>query len=123
MPISWWRQTIILPVEINDNFAGVEFKFKFKLKSKQPCHPLPSSPRRSSSPRILLDYLLESIVGFPTDSEVKQALTDAGVRSTLDLFTMEIDLLSQLTYKVGTEREREFEAPGCFQAQKNWSLP
>ena len=44
-------------------------------------------------------------MGFHPDSEVKQALTDAGVRSIMDLFTMEIDLLSQLTYKVGTERE------------------
>ena len=55
--------------------------------------------------RILLDYLLESIMGFPTDSKVKQALTDAGMQSIVDLFTMEIDLFSQLTYKVGTEWE------------------
>ena len=53
---------------------------------------------QKSADEILLNYLLESIMGFPTDSEVKQALTDAGVRSILDLFTMEIDLLSQLTY-------------------------
>ena len=53
-----------------------------------------------------LDYLLESIMGFPMDSKAKQALTDAGVRSIMDLFTTEIDLFSQLTYKVGTERER-----------------
>ena len=53
----------------------------------------------------VLDHLLESIMGFPTNSEVKQALTNAGVRSIVDLFTMEIDLISQLTYKVGTERE------------------
>ena len=70
---------------------------------------------QKSDDEILLDYLLESIMGFPTDSEVKQALTDAGVWSIVDLFTMEIDLLSQLTYKVGTERE--FAAPGCFQHQ------
>ena len=45
-------------------------------------------------------------MGFFTGYEVKQALTGAGVRSIMDLFTMEIDLVSQLTYKVGTERER-----------------
>ena len=60
---------------------------------------------QKSDDEILLDYLLESIMGFPMDSEVKQALTNAGVRSIVDLFTMEIELLSQLTYKVGTERE------------------
>ena len=27
----------------------------------------------------LLDHLLESIMGFPTDSEAKQALTSAGI--------------------------------------------
>ena len=45
-------------------------------------------------------------MGIPTDSEVKQALTNAGVRSIVDLFTMEIEHFSQLTYKVGTESER-----------------
>ena len=34
---------------------------------------------QKSDEEILLDYLLESIMGFPTDSEAKQALTDAGV--------------------------------------------
>ena len=57
---------------------------------------------QKSDEEILLGYLLESM-GFPSDSEVKQALTDAGVRSIVDLFTMEIDLFSQLSYKVGTE--------------------
>ena len=42
-------------------------------------------------------------MGFPADSKVKQALTDAGVQSIMDLFTMEIDHFSQLTYKVVTE--------------------
>ena len=60
---------------------------------------------QNSDEEILLDYLLESIMGFPMNSEVKQALTVAGVRSIVDLFTMEIDLFIQLTYKVGTERE------------------
>ena len=69
----------------------------------------------------VLNHVLQTIMGFPMDSEVKQALTNAGVRSIVDLFTMEIDLLSQLTYKVGTERE--FAAPGCFQAEKSPSLP
>ena len=44
-------------------------------------------------------------MGFPTDSEAKQALNYAGVRSIDDLFTMEVELFSQLTYKVGTEKE------------------
>ena len=61
---------------------------------------------QKSDEEILLEYLLESIMGFPMDSEVKQALTNAGVRSIMDLFTMEIDLFCQLTYKVGPESER-----------------
>ena len=56
---------------------------------------------QNSDEEILLGYLLESM-GFPTDSKVKQAVTDAGMRSIMDFFTMEIDLFSQLTYKVGT---------------------
>ena len=63
---------------------------------------------QKSDNEILLDYLLESIISVPMDSEVKQALIDAGVQSIVDLFTMEIVLLSQLTYKVGTERERVY---------------
>ena len=85
------------------------------IKSEEIQKPL------KSEEEIMLDFLLVSIMGFPPDSEVKQALTDAGVRSIMDIFTMEVNLFGQLTYKAGTERE--FEAPGCFQAQKNWPLP
>ena len=69
------------------------------IKSKEIQQP------QKSIEETFLDYLLESIMGFPMGSEVKQALSDAGVQSIVDLFTMEIDLISQLTYKVGTERE------------------
>jgi len=34
---------------------------------------------QKSDEEILLNYLLELIMGFPTDSKVKQALTDAGM--------------------------------------------
>ena len=61
-------------------------------------------PLRSEE-EIMLDFLLESIMGFPPDAEEKQALTNAGVRSIMDIFTMEVDLFSQLTYNAGTERE------------------
>ena len=84
----------------------MEFKFKFKFK--QPCCPLPSSQKqqsRKSEDETLLEYLLESIMGFPMDSEAKQALTSAGVKSIMDLFTMEVELFGQLTYKVGSEKE------------------
>ena len=44
-------------------------------------------------------------MGLPTESEAKQALADAGVRSIVDLFMMETELFGQLTYKVGSEKE------------------
>jgi len=34
---------------------------------------------QKSDEEILLNYLLELIMGFPADSKVKQALTDAGM--------------------------------------------
>ena len=57
-----------------------------------------------SDDEIMLDLLLVTIMGFPPNSDVKQALTDAGVRSIVDIFTLEDDLISHLTYNDGTER-------------------
>ena len=48
-----------------------------------------------SNDEIMLDLLLMTIMGFPPNSDVKQALTDAGVRSIVDIFTLEDDLISQ----------------------------
>ena len=59
---------------------------------------------RRSDEEILLDLLLVMIMGLPPNSDVKQALNDAGVRSIVDIFTLEDDLISQLTYHDGTER-------------------
>ena len=50
------------------------------------------------------DLLLVTIMGFPPNSDVKQALTDARVHSIVDIFTLEDDLISHLTYHDGTER-------------------
>ena len=60
-------------------------------------------PPRSEE-EIMLDILLVMITGFPPDSEAKQALTHAGVRSIVDIFTLEDNLIGQLTYHDGTER-------------------
>ena len=57
-----------------------------------------------SDEEIMLDLLLMTIMGFPPNSDVKQALNDAGVRSIVDIFTLEDDLIGQLTYHDGTER-------------------
>ena len=57
-----------------------------------------------SDEEIMLDLLLVMIMGFPPNSDVKQALNDAGVRSIVDIFTLEDNLISQLTYHDGTER-------------------
>ena len=59
---------------------------------------------QKSDDELWLDFLLESIMGFPPNSDVKLALTDAGVRSIVDIFTLEDDLISHLTYNDGTER-------------------
>ena len=91
---------IILPVWSSSSSPSPTHHATPTIKSEEIQQP------QKSVDKTVLDYLLESIMGFPMDSEVKQALFDAGMRSPLDLFTMEIDLLSQLTYKVGTERER-----------------
>ena len=69
------------------------------IKSEEIQKPL------KSEEEIMLDFLLVSIMGFPLNSEVKQALTNAGVRSIADIFTMEVNLFGQLTYNAGTERE------------------
>ena len=94
---------IILLVEINDNFCqcGVQVQVQTTMPPTSIKSEAIQQPQKSDE-EILLDYLLELTMVFPTDSKVKQALTDAGVQSIMDLFTMEIDLFSQLTYKVGT---------------------
>ena len=51
----------------------------------------------------LLNHLLEAIMGYPPNSEVKQALTSAGVGSVKDLLTLDGELFSQLTFTVGSE--------------------
>ena len=59
---------------------------------------------QKSNEEIVLDILLITIMGFPPNSDVKQALNDAGVRSIVDIFTLEDNLISHLTYHDGTER-------------------
>ena len=54
-----------------------------------------------SNEEIMLDLLLMTIMGFPPNSDVKQALNDAGVRSIVDIFTLEDDIIGQLTYHDG----------------------
>ena len=75
-----------------------------------------------SDEEIMLDLLLVTIMGFPPNSDVKQALTDAGVRSIMDIFTLEDDLISHLTYHDGTERV-SLKLLDISKAQKNWPLP
>ena len=60
----------------------------------------------------MLNLLLVTIMGFPPNSEVKQALNDAGVRSIRDIFTLEDDLISQLTYHDDTERVSDRKETG-----------
>ena len=57
-----------------------------------------------SDEEIMLDLLLVTIMGFPPNSDVKQALNDAGVRSIVDIFTLEDNLISHLAYHDGAER-------------------
>ena len=45
----------------------------------------------------LLNHLLEAIMGYPPNSQVKQALTSARVGSVKDLLTLDGELLNQLT--------------------------
>ena len=54
----------------------------------------------------LLDRVLEAIMGYPSNSEVKQALTFAGVESVNDLLTLDVESFSQLTYMAGTDEKR-----------------
>ena len=51
----------------------------------------------------LLNHLLEAIMGFPPNSQVKQALMSAGVGSVKDSLTLDGELFSQLFFTVGSE--------------------
>ena len=51
----------------------------------------------------LLNHLLEAIMGYPPNSEVKQTLTSAGVGSMRDLLTLDGESFSQLNFTVGSE--------------------
>ena len=53
----------------------------------------------------LLNHLLEAIMGYPPNSQVKQALKSAGVGSVKDLLTLDGELFSQLTFTVGSEEK------------------
>ena len=54
----------------------------------------------------LLDHVLEAIMGYQANSEVKQALTFAGVESLQDLLTLDGESFSQITYMAGTDEKR-----------------
>ena len=54
----------------------------------------------------LLDRILEAIMRYPSNSEVKQALTFAVVESVKDLLTLDEESFSQLTYMAGTDVKR-----------------
>ena len=45
-------------------------------------------------------------MGYPPNSQVKQALTSAGVGSVKDLLTLDGELLNQLTFTVGSEERK-----------------
>ena len=45
-------------------------------------------------------------MGYPPSSEVKQALTSAGVGSVKDLLTLDGEVFSQLTFTVGSEARK-----------------
>ena len=45
-------------------------------------------------------------MGFPTDSEAAQALTDAGVMSVKDLLMLDGEMFAQLTFMAGTDEKK-----------------
>ena len=56
---------------------------------------------------ILLNHLLEAIMGYPPNSQVKQALTSAGVGSVKDLLTLDGESFNHLAYMAGTDEKRQ----------------
>ena len=54
----------------------------------------------------LLDHVLEAIMGYLSNSEVKQALLFAGVEPVKELLTLDGESFSQLTYMAGTDEKR-----------------
>ena len=107
---------IILPVwsSINDNFASVEFKFK--SKSKPPCHPLPASRKRFRSLEVRgrNHARFSPSVDYGVPSELRSKASSHRCRGTLyrGYFhfggrphqSLEDNLISHLTYNDGTER-------------------
>ena len=48
----------------------------------------------------VLNYVLQTIMGFPTDSDAGQALNAAGVMSVEDLLLLDGEMFAQLTFMV-----------------------
>ena len=67
----------------------------------------PTGTKAAQPPQLhVLNHLLEAIMGYPPNSEVKQALTSAGVGSVKDLLTLDGELFSQLFFTVGSEERK-----------------
>ena len=67
----------------------------------------PTGTKVAQRPQLhVLNHLLEAIMGYPSNSHVKQALTSAGVGSVKDLLTLDGELFSQLFFTVGSEERK-----------------
>ena len=78
-------------VEKYDNFAGVAFKSS-QVKPNMPTTHAGATAAQTQGQlddENVLEHVLQTIIGFPTDSEAAQALDDAGVRSVKDLLMLE----------------------------------
>ena len=53
----------------------------------------------------VLNHVLQTIMGFPTDSKAGQALNAAGVISVKDLLMLDGEMFAQLTFMAGTDEK------------------
>ena len=54
----------------------------------------------------VLNHILQTIMGFPTDSDAWQALNAAGVMSVKDLLLLDGEMFTQLSFMAGTDEKK-----------------
>ena len=91
---------------VNDNSASVEFKSSgvhVQAPDTMPPTGTMVAQLAQQDAENLLNHLLKAIMGYPPNSEVKQALMSAGVGSVRHLLTVDGELFHELTFRVGSE--------------------